>query len=509
MTSNKKSVQVLIEILKKNNIRDIILCPGSRNAPLILAFSHDTYFNLYSIFDEKVAGFVALGMSKISRKHTVIVTTSGSAVINVAPAMLEAYYSNTPLILVSADRPKKEIHIGDNQTMKQKNVFKNYCHHFFDLDEKKYTKNAQKLHNELSILENQDTYHINMPFIEPLYETTSISIDFKFEKIKHKVKNKADFSFLENKKIAIYISEIQLNKKQISLLDTIISKNKAIVIPEILSNYHHEKAIYNFDFFNGNYTPKDLPDVLITIGNQMITKRTLFRNHKKWKFTHMDCATYNRNWKLSDDFIFIKDHLDDLLQSISNLEYEYTWIPNSLNAVTNNTEEAFIACLKNEIPENAIVYWGNSSIIRYAEQTNQYSNKNILNLGNRGISGIEGVLSTAIGSKLKNKSIQLFCILGDISALYEINSFLWTKLIDSFTIIVLNNQGGRIFERINSKIPQKSLPYFKSYYPFEIENLANTAEAEYIQIKQMEFNKIKNHLNNSFEKKIIEVIFED
>jgi 2-succinyl-5-enolpyruvyl-6-hydroxy-3-cyclohexene-1-carboxylate synthase len=223
----------------------------------------------------------------------------------------------------------------------------------------------------------------------------------------------------------------------------------------------------------------------------------------------MDCATYNRNWKLSDDFIFIKDHLDDLLQSISNLEYEYTWIPNSLNAVTNNTEEAFIACLKNEIPENAIVYWGNSSIIRYAEQTNQYSNKNILNLGNRGISGIEGVLSTAIGSKLKNKSIQLFCILGDISALYEINSFLWTKLIDSFTIIVLNNQGGRIFERINSKIPQKSLPYFKSYYPFEIENLANTAEAEYIQIKQMEFNKIKNHLNNSFEKKIIEVIFED
>jgi 2-succinyl-5-enolpyruvyl-6-hydroxy-3-cyclohexene-1-carboxylate synthase len=207
--------------------------------------------------------------------------------------------------------------------------------------------------------------------------------------------------------------------------------------------------------------------------------------------------------------LFIKDELNHLLESISNFEFEYQWMPNSLNIKKTNQEAEFIDYLKTQIPENASVYWGNSSVIRYAEQTNKFSNKNILNLGNRGISGIEGVLSTAIGSKLKNKSIQLFCVLGDVSALYEINSFLWTKLIDSFTIIVLNNQGGRIFERINSKIPQKSLPYFKSYYPFEIENLANTAEAEYIQIKQMEFDKIKNHLNNSFEKKIIEVIFED
>lgn len=508
MTSSKKSVQAFIQILKKSNIHDIILCPGSRNAPLILAFSHDPFFNLYSIFDEKVAGFVALGMSKISKKHTVIITTSGSAVLNVGPAMLEAYYSNTPLILVSADRPKNEINIGDNQTMLQKNVFKNYCHHFIEINEKNFNKYAQRFFNELKN-NNNETFHINMPLKEPLYELSSKSIDISFENLEESNSFKTDFSFLKNKKIAIYLSEIQLDKYQKKLLDSIIANNKAMVIPEVLSNYHHQKAIYNFDFFNKNYNKEDLPEVLITIGNQMIAKRSILRNHKKWKFKHLDCANYNRNWKLSNDFLFIKGELNHLLESISNFEFEYQWITNSSNIKKTNQESIFIDYLKSLIPDNAIIYWGNSSVIRFAEQTNQFSIKNILNLGNRGISGIEGVLSTAIGSKIKVNSRPLYCILGDISAFYEINSFLWTNLIDSFTIIIINNKGGRIFELINDQIPEKSLPFFKSYYPFDVKNLAKIAKADYIKLNHKAFNKIEKYLNNSSNKKILEVIFED
>ena len=115
--------QTVVTLCKTHNIKHIIISPGSRNAPLTIGFTNDNYFKCYSIVDERCAGFFALGIAQQTNKPTAVVCTSGSALLNYYPAVSEAYYSRIPLVVLSADRPKHLIDIGDGQTIKQKNVY--------------------------------------------------------------------------------------------------------------------------------------------------------------------------------------------------------------------------------------------------------------------------------------------------------------------------------------------------------------------------------------------------
>ena len=126
MISDKKSVQYILSFLKQKEISDVVLCPGSRNAPFILSFTADSHFQITSYFDEKVAAFMALGMAKNKQKPVVLVCTSGSAVLNFAPAIVEAYYQNIPLWIFTADRPLGWEGKGENQTIHQLEIYKNY-----------------------------------------------------------------------------------------------------------------------------------------------------------------------------------------------------------------------------------------------------------------------------------------------------------------------------------------------------------------------------------------------
>ena len=118
--------QSIIEILRAKNISNIVISPGSRNAPLTIGFGNDPFFNCYSIADERSAAFFALGIAQQIKKPVVVVCTSGSALLNYYPAFAEAFYSQIPLIVISADRPQSKIDIGDGQTIRQENVFTNH-----------------------------------------------------------------------------------------------------------------------------------------------------------------------------------------------------------------------------------------------------------------------------------------------------------------------------------------------------------------------------------------------
>lgn len=117
--------QTIIDLCYKKGLKNVVISPGSRNAPLTLGFINNNFFKTYSIVDERSAAFFALGISQQTKLPTILVCTSGSALLNYYPAISEAYFSNIPLIVLSADRPSKFLNIGDGQTINQKNVFRN------------------------------------------------------------------------------------------------------------------------------------------------------------------------------------------------------------------------------------------------------------------------------------------------------------------------------------------------------------------------------------------------
>src|SRR5690606_5908459 len=198
--------QTVIQLLKAKKVQHIVISPGSRNAPLTIGFSSDPYFTCYSVVDERSAGFFALGIAQKIKHPVAVLCTSGSAVLNYYPAVAEAFYSDIPLVVMSADRPKHLIGIGDGQTINQKNVFENHILYSANLKLDIKDENNIPVHEDLPIMKNIEdklervlgiqkdiqTYneiggsgavstavagkgrvHINSPFDEPLYETVN------------------------------------------------------------------------------------------------------------------------------------------------------------------------------------------------------------------------------------------------------------------------------------------------------------------------------------------------
>src|SRR5574343_1282872 len=164
--------QSILEICQQKGVQHIVISPGSRNAPLTIGFSNNSYFKCYSVADERCAAFFALGIAQQIQKPVAVVCTSGSALLNYYPAFAEAFYSQTPLIVISADRPQSKIDMGDGQTIRQENVFANPTLYNANLTEEASEENDLKIQKALFIATSKKgPVHINIPFEEPLYET--------------------------------------------------------------------------------------------------------------------------------------------------------------------------------------------------------------------------------------------------------------------------------------------------------------------------------------------------
>ena len=165
--------QSIVQICLAKGINHIVISPGSRNAPLTIGFVNNPAFTCYSIADERCAAFFALGIAQQISKPVVVICTSGSALLNYYPAFAEAFYSQIPLIVISADRPANKIDIGDGQTIRQRNVFSNHSLFNANLTEGETDENDFKINEAITIARIQKgPTHINAPFEEPLYLTT-------------------------------------------------------------------------------------------------------------------------------------------------------------------------------------------------------------------------------------------------------------------------------------------------------------------------------------------------
>lgn len=496
--------QSIIEILTAKGIQNIIISPGSRNAPLTIGFTNNSNFKCYSIADERCAAFFALGIAQQTQKPAVVVCTSGSALLNYYPAFAEAFYNEIPFIVISADRPKDKIDIGDGQTIRQENVYSNHSVFNANLTENVSDQNDFLINEAIHFcISKKGPVHINAPFEEPLYETVdliSVSPKIYINSFQNPIFNYnldefADF-WNKSKKKLVVIGGLNPNKVEQKWLNVLANDNSVVVMTEVTSNVHHPDFITNIDSiitpFSENEFQDFKPEILLTFGGMIVSKRikTFLRKHKPLHHWHIDelraydtygCLTHHFATNPNEFFsnLFLKtlpissDYKDDLLKIRKQRKLNHT---KYLQKIPFSDLKVFEYIFAN-LPVDIQLQISNSSPIRYAQLFE--INKSIGVFCNRGTSGIDGCTATAIGAAVVNKKPTVL-ISGDIGFLYDSNA-LWNNYIPkNFKIILLNNGGGGIFRILpGHKENETFTTFFETSHCLTAEHLAKMYQFNY------------------------------
>ena len=525
--------QSIIEIVRQKKIRTIIISPGSRNAPLTIGFVNNPEFKCYSIADERCAGFFALGIAQQTNEPVVLVCTSGSALLNYYPAFSEAFYSQIPLIVLSADRPLDKVDIGDGQTIRQQNVFANHSLFNANLTENASDENDYLINKaiDFSVLLKGPT-HINAPFEEPLYQTTShLAVAPKITKTSAEPKvaeleNKPELTAIWNtasRKLFI-IGVNQMHVLDDNLIEKIANDPSVVVLTETTSNLHHPKFINTIDTLITPFSEDDFlnfqPELLVTFGGMLVSKRikAFLRNYKPQHHWHIDpLRAYDTFGCLTQH---IKNNPNDFFKNFlpctTNISSDYY---SKIALINKNRIEKSAAYLSKirfsdltvfntilpRLNKNSQLQISNSSAIRYAQLIE--IDPSIEVFSNRGTSGIDGSTSTAIGAAVASKKQTTF-ITGDIGFLYDSNA-LWNNYVPkNFKIILINNGGGGIFRILpgHEETPVFNT-FFETSHAYTAQHLAAMYQFNYWQAAtQVELEAgLEALLNNDLQPGLLEI----
>jgi len=471
--SSKRSVQILAHLLKEYGIDDIVISPGSRNAPLAIHFAEMENLNCYSIVDERSAGFVGMGMAKSTKKPVAVTCTSGSAAANYYPAVTEAFYQNVPLLVLTADRPADFVDIFDGQTIRQKNLFQQHSFGDFELLED-HQENAEEQNWEIIkkaielCFEKQGPVHINIPLQEPLYDLVNElpffpEVEKTIQKKNYEIPSSLIAEWNISKRIMILVGTRNYTAELESQLSQLVKNHSVVVLCEANSNLHHEKFFKHIDRYITGFSEEDYktyaPDLLITVGQNVVSKRVkqFLRKAKPKNHWHIDeiwqpDTYFSLTEKIETkpetffgkllNFIQLEPksyfNLWDVLRDKKDAKHsEYCM-------KTAFSDFSFFRIFSETVPENYHIHFSNSSAIRYAQLFDFKNNKIYCN---RGTSGIDGSTSTAMGFAIKNEKPTVL-VTGDLGFFYDING-LWNQYIPPFTrIIIFNNEEGNIFKII-------------------------------------------------------------
>lgn len=522
--------QQVIASCVAHQIDQVVISPGSRNAPLTIGFTNHPNIKTYSIVDERCAAFFALGIAQQTQKPVAIVCTSGSALLNYYPAVAEALYSDIPLVVISADRPKHLIDIGDGQTIRQENVFQNHILKSINL-EVESEMNAHNIEETLKLaFLSKGPVHINVPFDEPLYEVSESMLELDDAHLDNKetpleVEDLQEFATTWNtsaKKMVLVgtsfpdeLLQIQMNK--------MIEDPSVIVLTETTSNLYHQKFINGIDRAIFPLTEEELellkPEVLLTFGGMIVSKKVkqFLRKHQPKHHWHVDSK------KAFDTFFNLTHHFKSSPQlffsqfffftKVKKSNYQREWLQIKESRIARH--QSFLkACdysdlkvfetVLHSIPEETQLQLGNSSIIRYSQLFDLKSSLKVF--CNRGTSGIDGSTSTAIGAAISSNSPTL-CITGDVSFFYDSNALWNTQIRNDFRIILINNNGGGIFKFIPGPKESNALSYFETPHGLTAEHLAKMYGFNYENTSNLEETKnaLKSFYSASSKPKILEI----
>jgi 2-succinyl-5-enolpyruvyl-6-hydroxy-3-cyclohexene-1-carboxylate synthase len=518
--------QTITQLCLAKGITQIVISPGSRNAPLIIGFTEDNAFEAYSIVDERCAAFFALGMAQQTGKPVALVCTSGSALLNYYPAIAEAFYSDVPLIVLSADRPHNLIEIGDGQTINQENVFANHILYSANCIE----GSDQQPHNETEInialntaIELQGPVHINLPFSEPLYDLVddlhirpqhvpARRIEAVSDTITSEIATLKELWDVSSKTL-ILIGVQKPNTITTEIIQELARDSRVVVMKETTSNIHHPSTIHAIDQLIEPFSAENLiafqPELLITIGGMIVSKKVkaFLRTHQPVHHYHIDPKkAYDTYFSLSGHIKASPQYVFERLLIQPKIS-ESTYRSNVLEIKKYREEKhaAYLAAapfsdfkvyeqIFNKLPKEYQLQLSNSTAIRYSQLFKIESSIDVF--CNRGTSGIDGSMSTAIGAALQTEKPVLF-ITGDLSFFYDSNA-LWNNYIPAnFKIIIVNNSGGGIF-RILPKA--KTVTHFESYFEtrhhLTAEHLAKQYSFNYA--KATDLDSLKQELDYLF-----------
>ncbi|MDI1233015.1 MAG: 2-succinyl-5-enolpyruvyl-6-hydroxy-3-cyclohexene-1-carboxylic-acid synthase [bacterium] len=518
MNIYQTNINTIIATLFSKGLRRVVICPGSRNAPLVMAFARFGKIECISIADERSAAFVALGMSKQLGEPVAVVCTSGSAVVNLYPAVVEAYYMQIPLILITADRPAEMLDRWDGQTIHQEAIFS--PHILVSLQTPEGIDEDQidlisHLSSQLFDASNgllKGPVHLNVPLMEPLY--SAVKEKFKYPNISI-ISNRIDS--IDDWEIAIDKAHFFTNYPKVMVLHgtsgvetdntelSILSANAFVVsISDVVSNKHSYQTIPNWEgvFLNANgELQKDLvPDLLITTGKMVLNKtiKTLFRNNPPKRHWHIAengyCAdtffTEPEVLSLAPSKFFNqfnpflpteKSEYQQLFKKLGDQQKELSDITLSQNY---NEFNAVKIALEN-LPDNIVLHLSNSMSIRYVAYLNSYLKTDWEIYSNRGVSGIDGCTSTALGAAMTDPRMHVL-ITGDIAFFYDINALWQTQLPNNFKIIILNNFGGGIFKNIDGPAGMAELnPFIATPHKMDAELLAQHFKLNYFKVVKL------------------------
>ena len=486
--SSKILSQTITKLCLDNGIDHIVISPGSRNAALTIGFTGTSSFTNFSIVDERCAAFFALGLAQQLQHPVALVCTSGSALLNYYPAIAEAYYSDIPLVVLSADRPAHLLEIGDGQTIKQENVFANHILYSGACTEgeefQKY--NEDQIHTALSIAISQSgPVHLNLPFSEPLYDIVTTPSVFP-ENHPTVVTNHTDNQELiseiashwnSSSKKMILTGVLPPNSLEANIISQLAEDSSVVVLTETTSNVHHPNFFPAIDQLIAPLEISDFralqPEVLITFGGMVVSKKIkkFLRDYPPKVHYHIDSKkafdTYfclTKHVRCSPNHFF-KEFLSLTQKTISTYQQDWLRVKNQrlqkhelyLKEIPFSDFLVFSQLFK-ALPNNIQLQLSNSSTIRYGQLFEMNPSHAIF--CNRGTSGIDGSTSTAIGAAHVCKTPTVF-ITGDLSFFYDSNA-LWNQYITSnFKIIIINNSGGGIFRILPDA---KQVPSFDTFF---------------------------------------------
>lgn len=484
MYSNKENVNILTSLLLEYGVSDAVVCPGSRNAPIVHNLSVCEAIRCRPVTDERSAAFYALGLAIATRRPTVVCVTSGSALLNVMPAVAEAAYQHVPLVVISADRPQQWIDQLDGQTIPQSDALGRFVRKAVQLpephnDEERWL--CRRLVNEamhLATCRQGAPVHINVPISEPLFEFSTEQLPqlSRFNNIKRAAINDASMdmpdAFHDATRPMIVIG--QLAHGTISH-ETIRSlSEKYVVMSEPLSSpsymtIHFDEAIRYIVSDNSSINDDEddktayYPDYVIYVGNTLVSKpaRRFLRNAKApsclitpdaadihdplMTLTDIvECDTVSINALLAslcdapdtDERCRFHDRWQSFLDACA--AHADAYAPEYSQMATVKYFEEQLADLDIDI----CVHYANSSAVRLACIYAQH-----YVWCNRGVNGIEGSLSTAAGFSLATHDMTV-CVIGDLSFFYDQNALWNSNLRGNLRIILLNNRGGGIFRQL-------------------------------------------------------------
>lgn len=495
----KLHIPIIPAVLKEKGVKHVVIAPGSRNAPLTQVFYSVMPEACISIVDERSAAYFALGIALKTQTPVVVITTSGTAALNLAPAVAEAYHQGVPLILLTADRPKEWLNQQDNQTINQQNIFSENCKASFELpltstdnDDLWFTNRIVNESFNTTLKGFPGPVHINVPLREPLYD--SFQTADKQRIVDYITPEKIDFGsdFIAEwnsySKILVICGQNSPNSGLQESIKVLSQDSRIVILSESISNIKGDNILNNFDLTMLKSLAIDTPDLVVYVGGQIISKRIKnylrsLNNTDFWSVNsegkHLDTFQHATKIIEADAATFFNSFAGTLNETTkSNYITKWTQAYNKTKSIVDKklmqipfSDLWVFKELSAYINENDIVFAGNSSVVRYFQL---FSTKAKQVFSNRGTSGIDGCISTPAGIALVTHET-VIVITGDLSFVYDSNG-LWNRdLPDNLKIIVINNQGGGIFSMIDGPSELESfVKFFEAHHPVSISHMAKT-----------------------------------